>query len=75
MFIVVLAGCAIAAMIFRNSRVRRTEATSRLRPVREKEFLRFEHNEDSKPSPAGSMAARREDIEHLLRGKEDLPGE
>lgn len=31
----------------------------------------FKSNDPSTRSPAGSMAARREDIEDLLRGKED----
>jgi hypothetical protein len=34
----------------------------------------FKSNDPSTRSPAGSMAARREDIEDLLRGKEDQPG-
>ncbi len=71
-FLVVLAAGTLAfTLIARQFRRRAKNDTPKL-PFTAKSI--FKSTDPSTRSPAGSMAARREDIEDLLRGKEDQPG-
>lgn len=73
LIIVVVIG-VFAVALFLNSRTRAADASMPKLPLSEKAKAIFKSNDPSTRSPAGSMAARREDIEDLLRGKEDHPG-
>ncbi len=74
-FVVVLVvglfACAVIVGYFRQ----RTAGNAPKLPLTEIARAAFASSDPSTRSPAGSMAARREDIEEMLRGKEDLHSE
>ena len=73
-FLVVLViGVCALALVPRYLRARRENNTPNLLPT-EKAKAVFASNDPSTRSPAGSIAERRQVIEEMLEGKEDLPG-
>jgi hypothetical protein len=72
--VIFVIGIFAAVFIARHLRDRAAADPTPKLPLSQRAKAIITPNDPSVRSPAGSMAARREDIEDLLRGKEDQPG-